>query len=431
MKITILTYGSLGDVLPYISLALGLMDRKHEITLAAPENFEQLVKDNGIRYMPLNGNSQAILESEQGQKWMAAGDTKSFFKELGLLFYNVRKELQKDSLAACQDADGIIVGTLMINYGTTLSEKLNLPFLCAIVNPVNVSTTAFPHFIVAYKSLPVGFLNALTYKLAFKTYSKQTAGQINIWRESMGLPASTVVVHDQVKKLKTPVIHGYSPNLLPKPNDWEKHISVTGVWKRKDGDKQSSLPPEEFVRWIQSGSAPIYFGFGSMPILNPAEIQTMVSEICEETGMRAIINAGWSDFSGKKNEPGSSLYFIKQTDLEWLFPQCSVIVHHGGVGTTHVSLESGVPTIICSIFADNPLWGERLERLKIGKHIRFRNIDKNKLIHAIKYLQNEEIRKRAKLIGSKVREENGLKTALDLIEKYLPDAPVYHSRADV
>ena len=418
----------MGDVLPYISLALGLMDRRHEIILAAPENFEQLVKDHGIHYMPLKGNTQAILESEQGQKWMAAGDTKSFFKEMGLLFYNVRQELQNDATAACQDAEGIIIGTLMINYGTTLSENLNLPFLFAIVNPVNVSTRAFPHFIVAYKSLPLGYLNALTYKLAFKSYSKQTAGQINVWRESIGLPASTVVVHDQVKKLKTPVIHGYSPNLLPKPKDWEKHIFVTGVWKTDGGKKQASMPSEEFVQWIRSGTAPIYFGFGSMPILNPAEIQQMVSEICEETGMRAIINAGWSDFGGKKNDVKSPLYFIKQTDLEWLFPQCSVIVHHGGVGTTHVSLESGVPTIICSIFADNPLWGERLERLKIGKHIRFRELDKNKLIQAIKQLQNDEMRKRAKLVGSKVGEENGLKTALDLIEKYLPGAPVYHSR---
>src|ERR1700712_4572804 len=107
MKITILTYGSMGDVLPYISLALGLMGRRHEIILAAPENFEQRVKDHGIHYMPLKGNTQAILESEQGQKWMAAGDTKSFFKEMGLLFYNVRQELQNDATAACQDAEGI------------------------------------------------------------------------------------------------------------------------------------------------------------------------------------------------------------------------------------------------------------------------------------------------------------------------------------
>jgi sterol 3beta-glucosyltransferase len=86
MKITILTYGSAGDVVPYISLALGLMDRNHEVILAAPQNFEHLIKSYKIQYMPLHGDTQALIESEEGLKWMAAGDTKSFFKELSSLF---------------------------------------------------------------------------------------------------------------------------------------------------------------------------------------------------------------------------------------------------------------------------------------------------------------------------------------------------------
>jgi sterol 3beta-glucosyltransferase len=426
MKITILTYGSAGDVMPYISLALGLMERNHEVILAAPQNFELLILDHNIQYMPLYGNTQALIESDQGLKWMAAGDTKSFFKELSNLFYSIRKELQRDAMAACQNAEAIIVGTLMINYGTTLSEKLKIPFLIAIVNPVSVSTKAFPHFIVGYKSFPFGFLNALTYKLAFKTYSKQTRAQINEWRKSIGLKPTKTNVFFQSRKLKVPVLHGYSPNLLPKPGDWDHHIAVTGVWKFFSDEKAGGKNSEEFVEWMKAGSAPVYFGFGSMPVLDPARIQKMVSEICEETGLRAVINAGWSKFESGQNALSDKVYLIKHTNLEWLFPQCSIIVHHGGVGTTHLSLESGVPAIVCSIFADNPLWGERLERLQIGKHIRFKELDKKKIIKAIKQLQNDKIRSVAVEIGNKVRAENGLKNALDLIEKQLPVAPVYN-----
>lgn len=355
MKITILTYGSAGDVVPYISLALGLMDRNHEIILAAPQNFEHLIKDHKIHYMPLHGDTQALAESEQGQKWMATGDTKSFFKELSSLFYNIRHELQRDTMAACQESQAIIIGTLMINFGTTLSEKLKIPFLLANVNPTSVSTKAFPHYVVAHKVLPFGFLNALTYKLAFNSYSKQTLDQINEWRRSIDLKPTKTNVFDQIKKLKVPVLFGYSPNLLPKPRDWGQNIGVTGVWKMDSGNNSAAGPPEEFAQWIRAGSPPVYFGFGSMPVLNPSLIQNMVSEICEETGIRAIINAGWSKFEDKNNTGGDKVYLIKHANLEWLFPKCSILVHHGGVGTTHLSLESGVPTIICSIFADNPL----------------------------------------------------------------------------
>jgi len=426
MKITILTYGTAGDVVPYIALALGLAGRNHQVTLAAPQNFENLVKSFGVHYHPLHGDSQSLLESEHGMKWMAAGEVKLFMKELNILFEQIGDQLQKDAMNACEGSDLIIIGTLMINYGTTISEKLKIPYLMAFVNPVGAKTKAFPHFIISYRAFPFGWLNLLTYKLLYDAYSKQTRDQINKWRVSIGLQSTMTNVSYQSIKLKAPIFHSYSPVLLPRPDDWDSHIAVTGVWKIKSDTKLTENPSQEFTQWIREGSPPVYFGFGSMPVLNPEEIQKMVYEICAELGIRAIINAGWSKFEGSQNDLGSPVYFIKQTNLEWLFPLCSIIVHHGGVGTTHLSLESGIPTIICSIFADNPLWGERLERLKIGRHIRFKELGKKKLIRAIKDLQIDEIRERARQVGEKVRKEDGLNTVIDLIEQYAFSSPVYN-----
>jgi sterol 3beta-glucosyltransferase len=425
MKITILTYGSAGDVVPYMSLALGLMEKGHDVILAAPQNFENQVKSLGIHYMPLYGNSQAVLESDEGMQWMATGNTKLFFKELNAIAYKNRLERQRDSVEACRDAQFIIVGTLMLFYATTISEKFKIPFLIAIVNPVCVATKAFPHLFITQKVLPFGFLNVLTHKLVFKEYQKSATPVLNVWRKSLGLEDINGSVYSKIASLRVPVIHGYSPHLLPKPADWDEHISVTGFWRTDPKYLPHQPPEEELINWLNAGSAPVYFGFGSMPVLNPKEIQMMVYEICRETGIRAIINAGWSNFEGKHNQLSDPVYFIKYTDLSWLFPLCSLIVHHGGVGTTHISLESGVPTIICSIFWDNPLWGERLRMLDIGAHIRFKDLTKEKLIQAIKELNTEDKKAKAFHLGKFVREENGLKSAIDHIEKYLPLAPVY------
>jgi sterol 3beta-glucosyltransferase len=427
MKITILTYGSAGDVLPYISLALGLMETNHEVILAAPQNFEDLIRRYGIHYSPLYGNSQALLESEQGQKWMAAGDTKTFIKELSSLVHNIRYELQRDALAACQNAQLIIAGTLMLYYAVTISEKLQIPMIIAVVNPVCVATTEFPHLLMTQKKLPFGFLNLLTYNLVFKQYHKSRSDTFNEWRRKLGITHFKGNVYDQIKKLKIPVIHGYSENLLSKPRDWEPHVSVTGVWKTDKKYAERDKPDKAFMNWINSGEPPVYFGFGSMPVLDPNAVQQMIFDICDELGIRAVINAGWSKFNGTQNEFNDKVYFIKHADLEWLFPLCSIIVHHGGVGTTHLSLEAGVPTIICSILWDNPLWGERLKHLNIGSHIRFKDLDKNKLIKAIKRLQDEKVKKNAIHMGDKVRKEKGLNNAIDFIDKYKDTAPVYNS----
>jgi len=60
MKITILTYGSNGDVQPFISLSLGLMQRKHQVKLAVPSRFKNLVEEYGIQFVSLAGEPEGV-----------------------------------------------------------------------------------------------------------------------------------------------------------------------------------------------------------------------------------------------------------------------------------------------------------------------------------------------------------------------------------
>jgi UDP:flavonoid glycosyltransferase YjiC (YdhE family) len=88
-------------------------------------------------------------------------------------------------------------------------------------------------------------------------------------------------------------------------------------------------------------------------------------------------------------------------------------------------LESGTPSIICSTYADQPFWGERITELKIGMHIPFPALTKDNLIQAIQELNHESVKGRAAEIGKHIKAENGLQNALDWIESRIPTAPVY------
>src|SRR6516165_9777893 len=163
-----------------------------------------------------------------------------------------------------------------------------------------------------------------------------------------------------------------------------------------------------------------------MPVSDPKTMQEMILEICKEKKLRGIIHAGWSKFSTNKSDIDSPIYFLNEfVDLEWLFPQCSILVHHGGVGTTHLGIEAGVPTLICSIFADNPLWGELVKKPNIGRHIPYKKLNKQKLMKALMELKDEKIRRNTVHLGHKLKEEKGLKNALDFIEENISNAPVY------
>jgi UDP:flavonoid glycosyltransferase YjiC (YdhE family) len=54
-----------------------------------------------------------------------------------------------------------------------------------------------------------------------------------------------------------------------------------------------------------------------------------------------------------------------------IFRSCRAVVHHGGSGTTAASLRAGIPTLVLWSSADQPYWGARVKRLKVGTARRF------------------------------------------------------------
>ena len=60
MNIGIFTYGTRGDLQPYVALALGLMDKGHNVTLSATEDFKDFVeeqKDYLFDYLASNNSN--------------------------------------------------------------------------------------------------------------------------------------------------------------------------------------------------------------------------------------------------------------------------------------------------------------------------------------------------------------------------------------
>jgi len=62
MNIAILTYGSRGDVQPFLALAVGLQKVGHTIKLAAPHRFISFVEEYNVPFVPLAGNPEVISQ---------------------------------------------------------------------------------------------------------------------------------------------------------------------------------------------------------------------------------------------------------------------------------------------------------------------------------------------------------------------------------
>lgn len=104
----------------------------------------------------------------------------------------------------------------------------------------------------------------------------------------------------------------WSPSLAPKPKDWPEHVDVVGTFfeplQVSSGENpstgasnnlQQSASPE-LLSFLDSGSAPVFVGFGSMVIANPEHLIAMFLEAAASLKIRIVIQSGWTDISQEK-----------------------------------------------------------------------------------------------------------------------------------
>jgi sterol 3beta-glucosyltransferase len=215
-----------------------------------------------------------------------------------------------------------------------------------------------------------------------------------------------------------PVLNGYSELLFQHSKTWDKNIHTTGSWAIKE--EPNFTPPNELIQFIENEEPPLYIGFGSMKDIHTFKttFQLILSAL-NKTKQRAVVCLGWSNLNYTEPIP-ENIYLIESIPHSWLFPQMSIVIHHGGAGTTAAGLTAGKPTIIIPHNADQPAWGQRVYELGVGsKPIKKSKLTAAKLANAITYALNPQVVIRAEELGQKLRKENGVANAVCIINEYL------------
>jgi sterol 3beta-glucosyltransferase len=60
---------------------------------------------------------------------------------------------------------------------------------------------------------------------------------------------------------RTPLLFAYSPGILPRPNNWDDNVHVTGYFFLEDNTYQ---PPDELQDFLSPDNFPLCISFGSM-----------------------------------------------------------------------------------------------------------------------------------------------------------------------
>src|SRR6202048_2781135 len=188
-------------------------------------------------------------------------------------------------------------------------------------------------------------------------------------RRELGLPKAPGPSSRRIAERGSLEIQAYDEVYFP---------GLAAEWAKWDGRRPfvgaltMELPTdadEEVASWIAAGTPPIFFGFGSVAVESAADTVAMISAACAPLGERALVCAGWSDFSHVPHF--EHVKVVGAANFAAAFPACRAVVHHGGAGTTAVGLRAGVPTLILSTDVSQTLWGAQVKRLKVGTARRF------------------------------------------------------------
>lgn len=408
MRIAIHTLGTRGDFQPYLALALGLKAAGHEVLLAAPQQFEQFVAEMSVDFAPLPGEFLALMDDPQAQAAMAGGGG-GFAAGFRLLdkFRPVMRDLFDAEWRAAQAFEP----NVMIYHPKALgaphiAERLGIPALLASPLPGFTPTAQFPSPLLPFSSL--GPLNRVSHSLMLRGGEGLFGKSLRRWRaQALGLP-------EKGRPQPVATLYAYSPTVLPKPADWGSNICVSGYWFLDEAPDWQ--PPADLAAFLAAGPPPVYVGFGSMPGLDAEGFTATVRAAVDQTGVRAIIATGGGALA--PGEAAANVHVIKGAPHHKLFPLVAAVVHHGGAGTTAAALRAGKQSIICPFFGDQPFWGRLVARLGAGTApIERAKLSPENLASAIaEAVGNSAMAARAAELGTRIRAEHGVATAIAFIE---------------
>ncbi|MBI4928646.1 MAG: glycosyltransferase family 1 protein [Anaerolineae bacterium] len=420
-NILILALGSRGDVQPYITLGHALRQAGHAVRVATFALFESRVRKAGLDFLPIHGDAEGLLRAASQQGMLAGAGMFKTIRALGRSYGSLAASLPADLAGSKLHGTDLVLNQLPCNlFGWDIAEYLGVPHAMVSVIPLARSRhRPLMGFPTGLRVFP-GY-NRFTFYLGEQIGWQMFRASVNLWRKQAGLASQALFgAFERMEKARTPIVNGFSERVIPRPADWGTHIHSTGWWMPEDldPDLQDGVwnPPDDLLRFLQSGSPPVFVGFGSMPVPHPEQTTTLVIQAIQSTGQRAILHTGWAGLGGTLPE---TIHPIDYAPYRWLFPRMSALVHHGGSGTTGYALSSGTPSFVVPFGFDQGEWGSRGAALGVGpKPLPFKALKAGQLAQRIHdAVNNPAYPQAAAALANLLRAEKGVLRAARIIEQ--------------
>lgn len=376
--------------------------------MAVPPNLVTFTESAGLAPVVSYGpDSQKQLDSEVFRKWWTLRNPITVLKQARDYASDGWDQMNDALTLMAKGAQVIVSGTTYQELAANVAEAKNIPFAALHMFPARANTHVLPG------RLPLAVVKHL-YAAAEWAHWRLLKPAYDRQRHTLRLPVSRVRAARRIVESGALEIQAYDKALFPGlEEEWGGRRPLVG----SPTLGLTTVDDDLLNSWISSGPPPIYFGFGSMPIGDPAKAVEMIVETCRRLGERALICSGVLALEGIAST--TEVMVVPAARHADVFPRCRAIVHHGGCGTTAASVRAGVPTLVLWVGADQPLWGLQIKRLGVGTSRRFSATTPKTLLDDLRTVLGPACAERARDVASQMTAPRGSVTATaDLLERH-------------
>lgn len=410
MRICLVAIGSTGDVAPLLAVARRLQDEGHAVTVATHAPFETWVTGLRLGYARLPMDPRAELTEERAQA-MRRGPMRAA-KVVQEAFAPFVHELAWTIDRTADTADLMLLSAMAwTGYHSAVAR--GIPSLGLHLQPLE-PTAAFPP-----PAAPVRSLGRRGNRALGRLVQRQMVGPyltvVNAIRTTHSLAPITVGEHvAELEARQWPVLIGVSPHLVPAPEDWRPGVRTVGSWQPPV--LPGWEPDPALVDFVDSGPAPVYFGFGSTSPASPERLGDLVTAVVRQAKVRAVVATGWS---GMHVGECDDIHAVESVDHHWLLARTSAAVHHAGAGTTAAAARAGVVSVPVPLGMDQPFWASRLRAQEAATSaVPAARLTARRLADALsEAASSAALRDGARRLGQHVRREDGLAAVVQEVER--------------
>jgi len=144
MKVALVSFGSRGDVQPFVCLGRALADAGHAVELTSSANGERMARAAGLPFRPFAFDAQELLDSEEARRMLADGRMRAFFGWLQEAERPFLEHNRRVLIEAGRDADVIVSGVLMVARCAAVAEARGIPMVQLHLCPTAPSRSYVP-----------------------------------------------------------------------------------------------------------------------------------------------------------------------------------------------------------------------------------------------------------------------------------------------